>query len=137
MLYKANKDTKRICIKARRNGGDICSDNTKLYVSPLICDEPPQYCYQYSPCGGVERIEIKREYPLTLVYNMFDRGEDGSLCFLLDSQFAELACGRYIARVELDGCEIYRFQIDKRESADVAKVDIEDKINCCEGKYGC
>ena len=137
MLYKANKDTKQICLKLRRNGGDECCSDMALHITPLVCEEPPQYCYEYTPCGGMERIEIKREPALTLVYDMFDRSENGSICFLLDSQFAELACGRYNAKLVACGCEVYKFQIDKRESVKVSQVSMDNRVNCCEGKYGC
>lgn len=137
MLYSANSDTKQICLRLRRNKQLDCCENMELRIAPLICDEPPQYCYQYSPCGGVERIEIKREPPLTLVYDMFDRDELGNVCFLLDNQFAELVCGRYNATLSACGCEVYKFQIDKRDNYQVTQVLMDDRTNCCEDKYGC
>lgn len=137
MLYSANNDTKRICLRVRRNKRLDCCEAMELRIAPLICDEPPQYCYKYSPCGGVERVEIKREPPLTLVYDMFDRDEVGNVCFLLDDNFTELPCGRYNATLIACGCEVYKFQIDKRDSYKVSQVITDDRSNCCEGKYGC
>lgn len=137
MLYRANSDTKQICLQVRRNRQMDCCEKMELRIAPLICDEPPQYCYEYSPCGGVERVEIKREPPLTLVYDMFDRDEFGNVCFLLDSQFTNLSCGRYNATLVACGCEVYKFQIDKRDNYNVSQVKMDNRTNCCEGKYGC
>lgn len=137
MIYSANNDTKRICLRVRRNKRMDCCDKMELHIAPLVCEEPPQYRYEYSPCGGVERVEIKREPPLTLVYDMFDRNEDGDVCFLLDSQFTHLDCGRYNAKLIACGCEVYKFQIDKRERYSVSQVMMDDRSDCCEGKYGC
>lgn len=137
MLYQANNSTKRICLRIRRNNQMDCCDKMTLSITPLMCEEPPQYCYEYSPCGGVERKEIKREPPLTLVYDMFDRDELGNVCFLLDNLFAELPCGRYNAKLIACGCEVYKFQIDKRERVEVSQVMMDDRSDCCGGKYGC
>lgn len=137
MLYRANSDTKQICLRVNRNKQLPCCDNMELRISPLVCKEPPQYEYKYSVCGGVERTEIKREPPLTLVYDMFDRDEFGNVCFLLDSQFAELHCGRYNATLSACGCLVYTFQIDKRDTFAVSHVEMNNQSNCCEGKYGC
>lgn len=137
MLYRANNDTKQICLLVKRNGHLDCCDDMTLHIYPLVCEEPPQYKYEYSPCGGVERIEIKREPLLTLVYDMFDRDEQGNVCFLLDNLFTQLVCGRYNAKLVACGCEVYKFQIDKRENFKVAHVAMDNRDNCCEGKYGC
>lgn len=137
MLYKANNDTKRICLRVSRNNRQDCCDKMELHISPLVCNEPLQYCYEYSPCGGVERKEIKREPPLTLVYDMFDRDELGNVCFLLDSNFTELVSGRYNAVLSACGCVIYKFQIDKREEVTVSQVIMDNQSNCCGSNYGC
>lgn len=137
MLYRANSDTKRICLQIRKNQQLDCCNKVELRIAPLVCDEPPLYEYKYSPCGGVERTEIKREPPLTLVYDMFDRDERGNVCFLTDTQFTSLACGRYTATIVACGCEIYKFQIDKRDVYTVSQFATDDITNCCEGKYGC
>lgn len=137
MIYRANNDTKRICLRVSRNKHLACCEQMALKITPLFCEEPPQYCYEYSPCGGVERKEIKREPPLTLVYDMFDKDEQGNVCFLLDSHFYKLACGRYNAVLEACGCEVFKFQIDKRENFAVSHVMMDNRSSCCEGKYGC
>lgn len=137
MLYKANKFTKQISLRLSRNGLDECCENVALHITPLQCEQPPQTEYCYSPCGGFEAIEKESEPVLTLVYDMHDRNELGHLNFLLDSQFAELPCGRYVAKVISCGCEVYTFQIDKRERVNVSHVQMNNINDCCEGKYGC
>jgi hypothetical protein len=64
---------------------------------------------------------------------MFDSDEHGNVRFILDNQFAELACGRYVATVKSRGCEVYKFQIDKRDKLHVAEVIIPEHDNCCGG----
>lgn len=137
MIYKANSNTKQICLRVRRNNQQECCSDMALHITPLQCEEPPKYCYQYSECGGLERVEIKREFPLTLVYDMFDRDENGNVCFLLDNQFTELVCGRYNAKLVACGCEVFKFQIDKREEVKVSQVIMDNRSDCCEGKNGC
>lgn len=137
MIYRANNDTKRICLRIRKNQSDVCCNEITLAITPLECEEPPKQLYQYSPCGGFEPVKIEREPTLTLLYDMFDRDENGNVCFLLDSQFAELPCGRYNAVVNVCGCCGYKFQIDKRETLSVSHITTDDRSNCCEGKYGC
>ena len=137
MIIRANNNTKRICLRVRRNNFDECCRKVELHILPLECDLPPKVAYCYTPCGGLETIEIEREQPLTLVYDMFDYDDNGSLCFLLDSEFTKLPCGRYVARVIACGCEVYEFQIDKRVQVKVSGVITDDRSNCCEGKYGC
>lgn len=137
MLYRITSDAKRICLRLRRNGADACCDNIRLKISPLQCEQPPQYRYECRPCGGVTSVEIKREPPLTLVYDMFDRKEHGEICFLLDGQFAELACGRYEAKIEACGCVVHTVQLDKRDAVQVGPLNIDGTPNCCEGKNGC
>lgn len=133
MIYKASNDTKRICLRVYRNNRLDCCQEISLRITPLVCEESPQYCYEYSPCGGVERREIKREPPLTLVYDMFDKDEQGSVCFLLDNNFYELPCGRYNAVLEACGCNVFKFQIDKRETISVSHVTMDNRSNCCGG----
>lgn len=137
MIYRVNSDTKRLCVRIRRNGADACCENIKLSIAPLMCEQPKQYKYECSPCGGISTVEIKREPPLTLVYDMFDRNENGEICFLLDSQFSELACGRYIATIEACGCLIHTLQLDKRDDVRIGRLNVEGTPNCCEGKNGC
>lgn len=138
MIYKVNKDTKRICLRIRRNGADDCCEKISLTISPLQCEqleEPVKY--QFRPCGGFEPVEKKREPLLTLVYDMFDRDEQGNVCFLLDSQFSKLACGRYNAVITACGCEVLKFQLDKREVFNVSPIITDDRSDCCEGRNGC
>lgn len=137
MLYRANRNTKQICLRIQRNNMDDCCADVELQISPLVCEQPKEYVYCYSACGGMETKEKKREQPLTLVYDMFNTDENGKSCFLLDSQFADLPCGRYNATVVACGCNIFTFQIDKRETAQVSQITMDDRSNCCEGKYGC
>lgn len=137
MLYRANKDTKRICLSVRFNNGLCGCEEVALELTPLCCDEPPEYEYRRTPCGDLYRVEKEREQTLTLRYTMFDRNERGDICFLLDSQFSSLACGRYSAKLIACGCEVYNFQIDKRDTVTVSQVQMDDRSNCCEGKYGC
>lgn len=137
MIYRANSNTKQITLKVRRNAMQDCCTEMALHITPLVCPEPPQYKYCYAECGGMERIEIKREPPLTLVYDMFDFDERGYANFLLDSQFANLPCGRYDAYLVVCGCKVSEFQIDKRDIVKVSNVTVDDRNDCCGGKYGC
>lgn len=137
MILKANNFTKQICLRIRRNEFADCCKEVELHILPLLCEEPPKRVYCYTPCGGLETIEIKREQPLTLVYDMFNYDDEGKLCFLLDGEFSKLDCGRYVAKVIACGCEIYEFQIDKRESIKVSGIVADNRNSCCEGKYGC
>lgn len=137
MIYRANKDTKQICLQLRRNKMRICGGDISLRITPLVCNERPEYIYCRTPCGGVERIEKEREPTLTLVYDMFDFNTDGGICFLLDEDFALLECGRYKAEIVMDKCVVYTFQIDKRETVGIAQITMSDSNDCCEGKYGC
>lgn len=137
MLYRANNNTKQICLNIRRNMFNECCDDVALHIYPLVCETLPEYSYEYSPCGGLERVEKKREPSLTLVYDMFDRNEQGGICFLLDSQFQSLACGRYNAKLMVCGCEVFKFQIDKREVVQVSQVTMNNQSDCCEGRNGC
>ena len=133
MIYRADSRTNEIKLRLRRSGAHLCYDELSLHITPLQCEKPPEYCYGYTPCGEFRRVEIKREPPLTLVYDMFDYDEHGNVRFILDSQFAELACGRYVATVKARGCEVYKFQIDKRDKLQVADVIIPEHDNCCGG----
>lgn len=137
MLFRANSNTKEITLRLRLDASDVCCDHISLRVMPIICEQPAIRKYCYTPCGEGELIEIKREPILTLVYDMFDYSEDGSIRFLLDDQFRELACGRYIAILEVCDCEVFKFQIDKRDNLGIAHIKVSGSANCCEGKYGC
>lgn len=137
MLYQANSDTKRICLRLLRNKSLDCCENVELRITPLQCEIYPEYRYEYSICGGMERIEIEREPTFTLMYDMFDRDDFGNICFLLDNNFTELTCGRYNASVIACGCEVYKFQIDKRDKVAVTQVFMDNRIDCCGGNYGC
>lgn len=137
MIYQTNSNTKRITLRVRRNNMADCCSDMELHITPLICPEPPKFKYCYTECGGMERVEIKREPPLTLVYDMFDYDERGNVNFLLDSQFANLPCGRYDAYLIVCGCKVSEFQIDKRDIVKVSNVTVDDRSDCCEGKYGC
>lgn len=137
MIFRANNHTKRICLRIRHNGSLNCCEEMALRITPLVCEKPLEYCYYRTACGTLVREEKVSEPVLTLVYDMFDRNEHGDTCFLLDSNFAGLPCGRYNAVVVACGCEIYTFQIDKREQVKVSQVIMDNRNNCCEGKYGC
>lgn len=132
MIYRANSTTKQIRLKLNFNKFDDCCDDVQLHITPLVCVEPPKFKYCWTECGSVERIEIKREPLLTLVYDMFNRDENGFACFLLDSQFTQLECGRYVASVVVCGCKETEFQIDKRDKVSVSQVTIDDGNNCCD-----
>lgn len=136
MIIRADKDTKQICLQVRRNNGEACCEDYTLTIEQVLCWEPPKYQYCYTPCA-VEKVEIPSEQPLTLVYDIYNRELDGRLCFLLDDKFAELPCGRYVAKLSMCGCEVFTFNIDKKESASVSQVSADGVSNCCEGKYGC
>lgn len=137
MVYSANSDTKQICLRLRRNKQLSCCDDIELRITPLMCDNYPKYRYEYSICGGLERVEIEREPTLTLIYDMFSHDEQGNICFLLDNNFAELNCGRYNATVLACGCAVYSFQIDKRDRVTVSQVIMDNRSDCCRGDYGC
>lgn len=137
MIIRANSNTKRITVRVRRNNMQDCCGKITLRITPLQCDEPPKFKYGYTECGGLERIEIKREQPLTLVYDMFDLDERGNVNFLLDSLFTDLPCGRYNAEICVCDCRAQTFQIDKRDVVKVSNVMVDDRNDCCEGKYGC
>lgn len=137
MIIRASSNTKRITLRVRRNNAQDCCDKMELRITPLQCEEPPKYKYCYTECGGMERVEIKREPLFTLVYDMFDYDERGNVNFLLDSQFANLPCGRYNAELCVCGCKVSKFQIDKRDIVKVSDVMVDDRNDCCEGKYGC
>jgi hypothetical protein len=64
---------------------------------------------------------------------MFDYDDDGNVRFIIDNQFAELCNGRYVATLKARGCEVYKFQIDKRDKLQVADVIIHEHDNCCGG----
>lgn len=131
MIYRADSTTTEIKLRLRRSGAYACDDAMELLITLLQCEEPPQYCSGYTTCGEFRRVEIKREPPLTLVYDMFNYDENGNACFMLDSQFANLPCGRYNAAIHARGCEVYKFQIDKRDRVRVDEVIINKNDSCC------
>lgn len=136
MLLSANSSTKQICVSVRN---DKCCDAMQLRITNLQCEKEPEFQYCYNACGEFEHVEVKKEseHLLTLVYDMFDRDENGNVCFLLDNLFVELVCGRYNAEIIACGCSVKTFQIDKRDNAKVAQIKMDNRLNCCGGKYGC
>lgn len=131
MIYRADSRTNEIKLRLRKSGAYLCYDDLALHITPLQCEKPPEYCYGYTPCGEFRRVEIKREPPLTLVYDMFNYDDNGNVRFILDGQFADLSCGRYVAKVKARGCLISTFQIDKRDRLSVSDVIIPEHDSCC------
>ena len=133
MIFRADSKTTEIKLRLRRSGAYACDNSLALYITQLECEQPPRYCSYYTECGEFVREEIKREPPLTLVYDMFDYDDAGNVRFVLDNLFSMLPCGRYVATVKAKGCEVYKFQIDKRDTVSVAEVIIPESKSCCGG----
>lgn len=138
MIVQATSDTKQISLRLRINKGQSCCTSVQLHITPIVCEQPEQRCYVWKGCGGgFESVKIHSEQPLTLVYDMFDKDENGNAQFLLDNQFADLPCGRYNAEIVACGCTTFKFQIDKRDTLNVSGITVNNQADCCEGKNGC